>query len=572
MPRIVAIAGCCALVLSLAARAEVSFSGLDEAQEANARALMPLAAAACDLPPWRIERLYRNAGKNLERALQALGYYAPEISARLTRTDECWQAHFAVNPGEPVRWREVDVRISKPAADDPAVQALLTENRPEPGDILHHGNYTHYRQQLLSGVTGRGYFDADYTRSEVRVDPEAQAADLSMELEAGARYHFGELSFTEGIINERILRNYGDIRSGEPYDADAVNELLLELNGSGYFGSVSINTEPLDEAARTVPVHVELTPGPRRVYSIGLGYATDTGPQGRLDFSNRRVNQRGHQLESRLYGSKLRSELSASYRWPKQDPRKEWFSIVAGFQTEDTDSHESDTLKLGLRRSMKRGQSWLETRYVEYAAEDFQVAGEERSSELVIVGSNWEYTKGREVSRTLNGRRYNLDIRGASDALGSDTDFLQLKLSGKWIHSFSERTRVLARARVGATWKQALDELPASVRFYAGGDRSVRGYDYESLGPRDAEGNITGGSHLVELSLEIERLFREQWAVAAFVDSGSAFNGSDPDFSTGAGVGLRWYSPIGPVRLDFAHPLDDADRNLRIHVSLGLDL
>lgn len=572
MPKIAASAGCCALALSLSAQAEVRFSGLNEAQEANARALMPLAAAACDLPPWRIERLHRSSDKHLERALQALGYYEPEFTSRLTRTDECWQVNFEVRPGPPVRWGEVSVQLSGPAADDPEVQALRLEGQPETGDILHHGEYMRYRNDLLSGVNARGYFDADYTRSEVRVDREARTADLLMELEAGARYHFGEVEFTPGIINERILRNYGDIRSGEPFDNSALNELLLELNGSGYFGSVSIDTEPLDEAAKTVPVKVVLTPGPRRVYSVGLGYATDTGPQGRLDFANRRVNERGHQLDSRLFGSELRSELSASYRWPKQDPRKEWFSIVAGLQTEDTDSRESDTVKLGLRRSMKRGRSWLETRYVEYAAEDFRVGGDERSSELVIVGSNWEYARGRDVRRTLEGSRYNFDIRGASDALGSDTDFVQITASGKWIHSFDERTRVLARARLGATWKSELDELPASVRFFAGGDRSVRGYDYEALGPRDAQGNITGGSHLVELSLELERLVREQWAVAAFVDNGSAFNGSDPDFSTGVGVGLRWYSPVGPVRLDLAHPLDDPDRNLRIHVSLGLDL
>jgi translocation and assembly module TamA len=130
----------------------------------------------------------------------------------------------------------------------------------------------------------------------------------------------------------------------------------------------------------------------------------------------------------------------------------------------------------------------------------------------------------------------------------------------------------LARARVGTTLKDELALLPASVRFFAGGDRSVRGYGFENLGPLDANGDVIGGSHLLETSIEIERLVRDQWAVAAFVDRGSAFSGSDPDFSTGVGLGLRWFSPVGPVRLDLAHPLDDADRNLRIHISLGLDL
>jgi len=563
---------CCACLISVPAHAGVSYAGLDEAQEANVRALMPLAEASCELATWRVERLFRDSERHLSQALQALGYYEPDIAASLSLDGECWQAHFEVTPGPPVRWREIDVNITGEAAADPAVNELSGAGRPTPGGILHHGEYGNYKSRLLSGVLARGYFDAQFVRSEVRVDRGAQAADLALQLESGSRYHFGEVHFTTGIIDERILRNFSDINSGEPYSAEVVNELLMALNGSGYFESVSIATEPLDATNKTVPVNVTLSPGPRRIYSAGLGYATDTGPQARLDFANRRVNSRGHQIESRLYGSEVRSQFTASYRWPKRDPRKEWFSVVAGLQREETDAEKSDTAKLGFRRSMKRGRSWLETRYLEYASEDFTIGEQSSSSELIIVGSNWEYTRGREISRTLNGQRYNIDIGGASDALVSDTSFLQLKTSGKWIHSFDVNTRMLARARIGLTMKEDLEQLPASVRFFAGGDNSVRGYDYKTLAPRDEQGNFIGGSHLLELSLEIERLVRPQWAVAVFLDSGSAFNGRHPDLSTGVGIGLRWFSPVGPVRLDFAHPLDAADQSIRIHISLGLDL
>ena len=554
------------------ANADVVFSGLEPVQEANARAVMPLASATCDSARWRIERLFRDADKNARAALEALGYYDITISKTLTWNDDCWQAAFNIEPGEPVRLRQVDVLIEGAAADDPAFQSRLAANRPVPGEILNHGRYDKYKATLLTAAITSGYFDADFERSEVSVDREAEVADIVLRLQSGTRYRFGQVSFSEGILRDSLLIGYSDIRTGDPYSTKAINELFEALNGSAYFESVSISTEPLDTIEKTVPVKVALTPGARRIYSIGAGYATDTGPQGRLGYANRRRNDKGQQFESKLNASPVKSELTAAYRWPIRDPRQEWFSVVAGVQYEDTDTSESDSYKLGILRSHNVSESWLETRYLDLAFENFKVGDQDTSSRLIIFGVNRESAKGRELGRVTNGRRLSFDIRGASDSLGSDTSFLQFRSTTKWIHSLGEKTRLLLRTSLGLTAKEELAELPASVRFFVGGDRSVRGYEYESLGPTDAAGNVIGGSHLLTGSLEIDRLVKPQWAVAAFVDSGSAFNDSDIEFSTGAGLGIRWYSPVGPVRLDIAHPFDDPDEDFRIHLSLGPDL
>lgn len=565
-----------ALLLSLlpvdVLRAEAVFEGLDDRQEQNVRALLPLASADCDSARWRVERLYRDADKSIGEALRALGYYNAQISKSLRWEENCWHAEFDIEVGEPVRFREINIDVAGAAASDPVFQNRIASGRPATGDAFNHGLYSNYKAAILRAASNTGYFDADLTTSKVVVDRNAAIADLQMQIDSGDKYRFGAVSFSDGILHDHVLQGYTDIEAGDPYLAKSISDLYEALNGSSYFSSVSIKTDPLDTENKIVPVTVELVPANRRVYSAGGGFTTDTGPHGRLGYTDRRINMKGHQFDSKLFASEVLSELNATYRWPKRDPRKEWFSIVTGFQSEKTDTSEQDSFKLGFLRSKNIGRNWLQTRYVDYAYEDFTVGDQSSISELIILGTNWETAIGRALSRATRGYRLSLDIRGASDNLGSDTSFAQVRAKAKLVRSLGERVRILARTGLGVTVKDEFEDLPASVRFFAGGDNSVRGYGFEDIGPVDANGDVIGGSYRVDGSLEIDYLFRDQWAVALFVDSGDAFNNTDVDLKTGAGIGLRWYSPVGPIRLDFAHPFDDPDKDFRIHISLGPDL
>ncbi len=553
-------------------RAEVEFVGLEEALETNVRVLLPLTEAGCDSARWRIERLFRDSDKSIHQALEALGYYDAAIVKSLTFGEPCWHAKFDIQTGTPVTVRSSTVAVLGAGASDPQLLPRVRVRRPDIGDVLNHGEYESYKSDLLRAANNSGYFDAVYEHSVVTVDRLARAADIDLQLQSGSKYVFGDVIFSEGIIRSQLLQGYTDIEPGQPYSSRAVNDLYEALSGSTYFAQVSISTEPLNTEQKIVPVNVSLTPLKRHLYSIGGGFATDTGPQGRLGYTNRRVNDKGHQFDSKLFLSPVQSQLNATYRWPKNDPRKEWISIITGVQREKTDTSESETFKLGLLRTKARLKSWLETRSIDYQYERYKIADQDTSSQLIIFGSNWEKEKGRSLSRVLNGHRLNFDVRGASDSLGSDTSFLQLQMKARLIHEFGEKNRILARTTLATTIKDALSELPASVRYFAGGDRSIRGYDFESLGPTNDAGEVIGGSYLIEASVEVDHLFREKWAIAAFVDSGSAFSGSEFDLSTGAGIGLRWYSPVGPIRIDVAHPFDDPDTDVKLHISLGPEL
>ncbi|MCI0517995.1 MAG: autotransporter assembly complex protein TamA [Woeseiaceae bacterium] len=553
--------------------AAVTFTGLTEPLEKNARALMPLASVPCDAARFRVERLFRDSDAKLRNALEAMGHYRYQSRKQLSFDESgCWSAAFHVELDEPVRLREVAITIGGEAREDAWISQQSWLYRPVVGSVLNHGEYERYKKWLVGAVQSRGYFEAQLSKSAVTVDADLLQADIELEVESGPRYRFGRVEYSDNILRPDLLAGYAVFHAGDPYDAAAISELHEALSGSGYFGAVSIRAEPSDDGSREVPVFVTLEPGLRQVYTIGAGFATDTGVQGRLGYTNRRLNDKGHQFDSRLFVSSVDSQISGTYRWPRGNPEDEWVDLFGGYQHKRTDTSRSDKVTLGIRVSHNRTPEWLETPYLNFTGEDYRVGDQLDKSRLIIPGINWESTIGREISRIRSGRRMSLDIRGSLDDIGSDTTFLQVTGSTKWAIPLGETTRVLARADLGITAKKDFDELPASVRYFAGGDNSVRGYGFETLGPTDEEGNVIGGSYLATFSIEIDRLISKKWSIAAFVDTGNAFDEFDVDFKTGVGLGLRWYSPLGPIRVDVAHPLDDPDRDYRLHITLGPDL
>lgn len=565
-----------ALVLAAAndATAAITFTGLNENLEKNARALMPLAAAPCNMARWRVERLFRNSDKQLRDALEALGRYKFEMSKSLSFIDpDCWSADINVVLGEPTRWRNVELTIIGEAREDDWIAQRTRLQMPVSGSVLNHGEYGKYKQQLQSALQTRGYFEAEFTKSAVTVDESLSMADMQLELQSGPRYRFGTVEFTDNVLRPGLLQGYADFHSGDHYDAGAVSQLQESLSGSGYFGSVSIQADPSEDGSHLVPVNVNITPGLRRVYTAGLGFATDIGVQGRLGFANRRLNDRGHQFDSRFFLSAVDSQITSAYRWPRGNPKAEWVDVFGGLQAKRTETSESDKITLGVRVARNRTKNWLETPYINFTGEDSRVAEEVETSRLVILGINWQTTIGREISRIRSGHRISLDVRGSNENFGSDTTFLQLTGSTKWVRALGEKNRLLMRADLGTTMSKDFQNLPATVSFFTGGDNSVRGYGFETLGQIDDAGNVVGGRHLAAFSIEIDRLFAEKWSVAAFADIGDAFDDiNSVALKTGIGLGLRWYSPLGPVRVDVAHPLDDSGRNFRLHISLGPDL
>lgn len=573
--RFVACLAACSLPWG-AALAGVEVEGVGGALRDNVLAHLALDDAPCEAPAWRVRRLRRQAEAEVREALEAYGHYNPVITIESPGAKDCWLTRISIEPGEPVRLRRVEATFSGEAATDPAFQRLGKANPLRAGKVLDHGAYEKYKRAIGDLARRQGYFAGRFRTSRIEVRSAENLADVTLDYDSGPRYRFGPVSFEQSVVRQDLVERFVDFAPGDPYDGTKIDDFYNALLATGYFASVDLRTRPGTLPDDSVPVTVGLTAARRQVYTAGIGYGTDTGPKLRAGYTNRRLNERGHQFDASASVSEVLTEAGVTYRFPRADPRVEWLSLDAGYQNENTETSESEIWKIGVKEFHRRPHDWIETRFLDASIERFSIADERNREFLLIPGVSWShrFPSSTTITRPDTGHRVSLKLSGTAEWLASDSEFLQADLFGKLVVPLWPGARALLRGEAGATAKEEFRSLPASVRYFAGGDYSVRGYDYETLGPKDENGDVVGGSHKLIASAEIDQRVWRNWSLAAFVDTGNAFDDfSDLDLKTGVGGGLRWYSPLGPVRVDVAFPLEsNAPDSWRLHVTLGPDL
>ena len=553
------------------AKPEIVIDGIDGELADNVRSNLRLAAQACDAPIWRIRRLFETSDSDIEAALRPFGYYTPKIVKHYTRGKSCWSAQFTVDAGTRLRWTRVDVQVDGEAASDPAFRALIAANKLKVGEPVSHVDYEDLKSEILLLAAKRGYRDGRLSVHELRVDPRAGTAEALLHYASGPRYRFGEVRFQQDVFDPDFVKRYSQIHAGDYYDVSAIAQLQRDLMDSGLFTLADVKPELAATQDKRVALDVRLVPRKRQAYLAGIGVTTDEGPRLRLSYENRRLNRWGHTGEASLRLSSVRSNLDFSYNIPLTDPRTERLSLQAGYQSEHIDDTDSESYKASVRHIRRRADGWVQTLFVEALKERFSTGGERGDSMLLIPGISWDRRSADDPVSPQRGWRLAMELRGASKALLSDADFVRGHVSAKGILPFGSG-RLLGRSELGYSLVGGFSDLPPSQRFFAGGDNSVRGYGYHELGPTDASGLVVGGRNIVTASIEYEHPIVDKWSAALFADTGNAFNGMDLNLHHAVGVGVRWRSPVGPVRLDLAHPLDKGADPFRIHFSLGPDL
>ncbi len=571
-----------ALILPAPARAadpvEISIQGLEENKDAQENV-----QKALSLPYGLVQnntvntvwlgQFSKEVPEKTRRALEPYGYYHANIRSGTEKDGENrYRIVVHVEPGEPIRTLDASVGTAGPGSNEPSLKQIVDAFPLRKGDIMIQPKYEAAKARLRSRAVDLGYLDANYTSHEIEIDPAKYSARIDLRLDTGPRYLFGDVRF-EGAPRypEKFLHRYLAFKPGEVFSYAKLGETQLNLVNSDRFKEVF----PIPEKDRTVdsrvPIMMRMEEAPTKRLRPGIGYATDIGPRFTLEYRDLNVYDRGHEFRSELQLSGRLQNLGAEYRLPDATDIDSFTGLQVNLKREDVTTYTTQNYSIELDRTRSFRQGRLGTVYIRLEQDNSTIATAPLHSRLVLPGIRFSEKRYDNLIRPSKGHSYTIDIRGTHQALGANTRFFQAVAEGSLLFPLPWRLTLVSRAKAGATLQnEAVENLPVSYRFFAGGDRSVRGYSYQSLGPVNAFGQVVGGRNILVGSLELDRALFTNWGVAAFYDIGNAFN-SFGDFRLfkGAGVGVRYFTVVGALRLDLARQLGVPHPGYRIHLTVG---
>jgi translocation and assembly module TamA len=496
---------------------------------------------------------------------------------------------ITVDKGEPVKVRRSDIAILGAGSDDRYLKQDLAAFRPGPGQVFDHAAYEASKTKISRRLAERGYFDADFSSRRVEITRAEHAAAIDLVWTSGQRYDMGPISFEQTpkrIIRDSLLERLVYWEQGSYYHQRKLDTFRESLARLDYFSSIDIEPQPENAVDGQIPVKVTLTPAKRSIYTSGLSYGTDSGAGVRLGVERRYINDRGHKALAQIDFAQRRKTATLQYRIPAFAWLDGWYTFSLQGADEQTDYIDSRRIELVASRSGKINQRWTATASLHGLRERWAYADEDdndpttpvdyRTATFLYPSLRAEFIDADDRLYPRNGISATGLLRGGLEAVGSDANFLQAQVTARWYKGLGERSRLITRGELGHTFTNALVDLPPSLRFYAGGDRSIRGYEWREVGPRipaipGRKAFALGAKNVITGSVEFEQYFNESWGAAVFVDSGSAFDDS-PDMRTGVGVGVRWRSPVGPLRVDIARGLDHPDSGFQLYLNIGADL
>lgn len=556
---------------------EYSVRGIKGEPEKNVKAYLGAA------PKTDGERLnfVASARRKVRDALQALGYYQPEITIEVDRKDPVWQLRVLVDPGEPVRIRDLDIQILGAAADDPDMMALLSDAGMAVGDALHHGHFEGFRNKLLSRGQQRGYLDGEITQSRIEVAVDAGTTDIVLRYNSGPRFRFGNISYDDVLIDQRLLDSLMTFAPGEYFEQSQLQSFQSNLQKTNYFSSVIVQPQRDPTLVDTVPITVQLHAAKRHSFDLGVGYSTDTEERVSATWRTPRINRYGHSQVTRLQYSPVNPSGRVTYSIPVSSPLADVVQLWAGLEENEYGDINSQQIETGVRREIKRDQ-WIYTYSLRALNESWNDVFSSPSNNYVLAGgalSSRRYTGSLVDPRGGFNQLYT--VEGGSASLGSDIDLLRTTAKLGYIFTPWPRHRVVTRAELGAveTANGDRENLAPSLSFFAGGNDSIRGYAFQSLGVEkyipQSDGStkrfVVGGNRLAIGSLEYQYYFTNKWRGALFVDAGDAFDDGDFDAKVGAGFGVHYITAVGAIRAELANSVSETDPDWYFHLTIGAE-
>jgi translocation and assembly module TamA len=476
-----------------------------------------------------------------------------------------------VTPGEPTRITKVSIDVAGAANTDPLGTAAIAKLREDwglpTGQVFRQTAWSTSKERALATLRASPFAAAKIVDSRADIDADARTATLSVELDSGPPFRFGDIE-VGGLAKytPSMVRNYSSIQRGEPYSESALEQFIRRLNASGYFSSVQASIDTASEHPEDATLRVAVIEAPTKSFEGGIGYSTDVTYTAKINYRDVNIDGKGLQLliDAQYDGN----TQGGSVRLVQPANAAGWIGTWAlGARHTDIEGLVTKTASAGTRWStldVRRERAVSATYYLDDQEPDG--APSSRSHALYVEAEQYlrevdvllAPTRGWMASLQMGGGIPGVSTRGFGRVIGR---------FAAWV-PIDPLTQLTFRADAGAVLAPTRDGIPSPLLFRTGGDTTVRGYAFYSLGV--ALGNATvGGRYYAVGSVEAIRWIGESWGLAAFVDGGNATDSvSDFHVAVGYGVGVRIRTPLGPFRLDLAYGHDV--HQVRLHFSVGL--
>ncbi len=559
--------------VAVAEKLSLDFSGLPRGLESSVRSGLSVAEYLDrDLTEAQVDRMLRSSDAEIQRALEPFGYYGATVKQQLEREADQLRVTFLIDVGDPVVVTASRVAVLGSGAEVPRVARALEAFVPKPGAILDHRDYERSKTAIANALSDAGYLAARLRTHRVEVRRKARTATIDLSWECGPRYRFWAVQLPPTQLSHSVLTRMIPWKEGDYYSVEKLLEFQGRLVDADYFSLAMVQPELKDRHDERVAVTVHLTPARRDVRGAGIYASTDTGFGVKADFQRRWLNRSGHKLHAEGEYAERLQVASLSYRLPYSGPDARTISFGTTYRDETTDSVQEESAKLVWSHS-REWRGLTRTLGEQLIAGDFENGSERGDSTELFAEGVLAQTRSDDPQFPRRGHSLTAVAKIAPSNIVSRTRFASAEGRGKWIVPSGGHSRFIVRGHLAAMTADDFDLLPPELRFFAGGDRSIRGFDYEALGSRNDAGDVIGGTFLAVGSGEYEHYFGRKWGAAIYVDAGDAFLQADFDWNVGAGIGVRWKSPVGVVRLDVAYPVvTELEPAVRVHVSIGPDL
>ena len=536
---------------------------------------------------YEIAQFEKQIRAKVTTAIRAFSYYQAKVSFQNLnkKAFENDGVLLLVNLGQRLSVEEVslafDEQVMQESYFPSELKELITSLKALEKKPLDQSKYDALKTRIQSYALIFGYFDFVLNKHEVQVSLAENQANIYWDFKFGSRHKFGSLQYIAEDRGTTLVEAVKPFEENAYFDQQLIGDFAQRIRQTAYYENVIVRANinamsSEDKANKTVPIEVLLTAKPRDTYQFGIGASTDSGPRLTANWKRPWVNLRGHSLSSELYISGPKKNVSMAYTIPMANPLNDFYKIQVGYQELNEDQRESETYTLALQRQFgaEEKDDWDKIVFLRYEYETFiQGIDEEQSTQLLLPGVTFNRVRKEGELFVDWGDRQQLTIETASERVISDINIVRVTARTKWIRTFGKH-RLIVRGDAGAIVSNDFERVPSSLRFFVGGDQSVRGFGLnavseERIDETSGEYELIGAQFLAVASSEYAYPVSDDWRMAVFLDAGSASNdfGKSPIYGTG--LGAHWLSPVGTIRLYIARGFSENENTWRLHFSIG---